>query len=91
MQLDFEKYQARVDNGRKKTKRSERDNAALEKAEIELIRAKDVCFMSPLIGQRGRLTYTPSTEVLKTIARCSNIGEGILLIMNRTMRSRTII
>ncbi|KAL6718722.1 hypothetical protein ACLMJK_002956 [Lecanora helva] len=39
--LDYEKYQARVDNGRKKTKRSERDNAALEKAETELIRAKD--------------------------------------------------
>ncbi|KAL9098435.1 MAG: hypothetical protein Q9163_005904, partial [Psora crenata] len=39
--LDFEKYQNRVDTGRKKTKRSERDNASLEKAEQELIRAKE--------------------------------------------------
>ncbi|KAG8525785.1 uncharacterized protein KY384_000545 [Bacidia gigantensis] len=39
--LDFEKYQTRVDNYRKKTKRSERDNASLEKAEQELIKAKE--------------------------------------------------
>ena len=42
MQLDFEKYQKRVDTGRQKTKRSERDNASLEKAETELTRAKEV-------------------------------------------------
>ena len=39
--LDFEKYQQRVDNHRKKTKRSDRDNAYLAKAEIELERATD--------------------------------------------------
>ncbi|KAL9077374.1 MAG: hypothetical protein Q9161_000219 [Pseudevernia consocians] len=39
--LDFEKYQKRVETGRGKTKRSDRDNASLEKAEAELIRAKD--------------------------------------------------
>ncbi len=59
MQLDFEKYQARVDNGRKKTKRSERDNAALEKAEIELVRAKDVCCI---------LKYIPPLEIPTDIA-----------------------
>ena len=42
-QLDFEKYQKRVETGRSKTKRSDRDNASLEKAEVELVRAKDVC------------------------------------------------
>ncbi|EGC44849.1 SH3 domain signaling protein [Histoplasma capsulatum var. duboisii H88] len=39
--LDFERYQNRVDTSRKKTKRSDRDNAALAKAEIDLSRAKD--------------------------------------------------
>ena len=42
IKLDFEKYQLRVDTSRKKTKRSERDNAYLAKAETELVRAKDV-------------------------------------------------
>ena len=42
IQLDFEKYQGRVDTSRKKTKRSERDNAYLAKAETELVRAKEV-------------------------------------------------
>ncbi|KLJ10543.1 hypothetical protein EMPG_14091 [Blastomyces silverae] len=39
--LDFERYQNRVDTSRKKTKRSDRDNAALAKAETDLSRAKD--------------------------------------------------
>ncbi|KAL8821298.1 MAG: hypothetical protein Q9191_007336 [Dirinaria sp. TL-2023a] len=39
--LDFEKYQKRVDNASKKTKRSERDNAYLAKAETEAVRAKE--------------------------------------------------
>ena len=43
LQLDFERYQGRVDNARKKTKRSERDNASLEKSEADLARAKEVC------------------------------------------------
>lgn len=34
--LDYERYQSRVDTGLKKTKRSDRDNAALAKAEKEL-------------------------------------------------------
>ena len=44
VKLDFEKYQQRVDTSRKKTKRSERDNAYLAKAEAELVRAKEVRF-----------------------------------------------
>ncbi|KAH8702427.1 SH3 domain-containing protein [Talaromyces proteolyticus] len=39
--LDFEHYQNRVDNSLKKAKRSDRDNAALAKAEIDLSRAKE--------------------------------------------------
>ncbi|OJD18198.1 hypothetical protein AJ78_01756 [Emergomyces pasteurianus Ep9510] len=39
--LDFERYQNRVDTSRKKTKRSDRDNSALAKAEADLSRAKD--------------------------------------------------
>ncbi|KAL8670906.1 MAG: hypothetical protein Q9168_004573 [Polycauliona sp. 1 TL-2023] len=39
--LDFEKYQARVDKGRKNTKRSDKDNAALAKAETELYHATE--------------------------------------------------
>ncbi|EEH33892.1 hypothetical protein PAAG_04941 [Paracoccidioides lutzii Pb01] len=39
--LDFERYQSRVDTSRKKMKRSDRDNSALAKAEIDLSRAKD--------------------------------------------------
>ncbi|KAL8998530.1 MAG: hypothetical protein Q9188_006085 [Gyalolechia gomerana] len=34
--MDFEKYQSRVDKGRKNMKRSDKDNAALAKAETEL-------------------------------------------------------
>ncbi|KAL8933947.1 MAG: hypothetical protein Q9216_006144, partial [Gyalolechia sp. 2 TL-2023] len=34
--LDFEKYQSRVDKGRKNMKRSDKDNAALAKAETDL-------------------------------------------------------
>ncbi|KAF3482499.1 SH3 domain signaling protein [Arthroderma uncinatum] len=40
-ELDFERYQSRVDSGRKKTKRSDRDNAALSKAEMDLTKATD--------------------------------------------------
>ncbi|EEQ34183.1 hypothetical protein McanMca71_004975 [Microsporum canis] len=39
--LDFERYQGRVDSARKKTKRSDRDNAALAKAEADLAKATD--------------------------------------------------
>ncbi|OJJ48243.1 hypothetical protein ASPZODRAFT_1543737 [Penicilliopsis zonata CBS 506.65] len=39
--LDFERYQSRVDNYSKKTKRSDRDNAALSKAESDLARATE--------------------------------------------------
>lgn len=42
IKLDFEKYQLRVDTSKKKTKRSERDDAYLAKTETELVRAKDV-------------------------------------------------
>ena len=60
LQLDYEKYQARVDNGRKKTKRSERDNAALEKAENELVRSRDVrC--TTCTGDAKRWNYVTKT------------------------------
>ncbi|KAL8682590.1 MAG: hypothetical protein Q9186_001363 [Xanthomendoza sp. 1 TL-2023] len=39
--MDFEKYQSRVDKGRKDTKRSDKDNAALAKAETELYHATE--------------------------------------------------
>ncbi|KAL9108972.1 MAG: hypothetical protein Q9227_006368 [Pyrenula ochraceoflavens] len=39
--LDYERYQGRVDSGRKKIKRSDRDNAALAKAETDLARARE--------------------------------------------------
>ncbi|QKX61057.1 uncharacterized protein TRUGW13939_08203 [Talaromyces rugulosus] len=39
--LDFEHFQNRVDNYLKKAKRSDRDNAALAKAESDLARAKE--------------------------------------------------
>lgn len=39
--LDFERYQSRVDGALKKTKRSDRDNAALAKAETELTKATE--------------------------------------------------
>ncbi|KAL1956780.1 hypothetical protein VTO42DRAFT_6834 [Malbranchea cinnamomea] len=39
--LDFEHYQNRVDTSRKKTKRTDRDNAVLAKAEADLCKAKD--------------------------------------------------
>lgn len=40
-QLDYERYQSRVDNYSKKSKRSDRDNAALAKAESDLAKAKE--------------------------------------------------
>jgi hypothetical protein len=47
--LDFEHYQSRVDSSLKKTKRSDRDNAALAKAEADLAKAKEVCiFKQPI-------------------------------------------
>ncbi|CRG87179.1 Reduced viability upon starvation protein 167 [Talaromyces islandicus] len=39
--LDFEHFQNRVDNSLKKSKRSDRDNAVLAKAESDLARAKE--------------------------------------------------
>ncbi|KAL8925485.1 MAG: hypothetical protein Q9172_002202 [Xanthocarpia lactea] len=39
--MDFEKYQTRVDKGRKNTKRSDKDNIALAKAETELYHATE--------------------------------------------------
>ncbi|KAL9616267.1 MAG: hypothetical protein Q9160_008846 [Pyrenula sp. 1 TL-2023] len=39
--LDFERYQGRVDTGRKKIKRSDRDNTALAKAESDLERSRE--------------------------------------------------
>ncbi|KAL8628109.1 hypothetical protein Q9189_006182 [Teloschistes chrysophthalmus] len=39
--MDFEKYQSRVDKGRKNMKRSDKDNAALAKAETELFHATE--------------------------------------------------
>ncbi|KAN0067068.1 hypothetical protein V8E54_014854 [Elaphomyces granulatus] len=48
--LDFERYQGRVDNGRKKTKRSDRENASLARAEIDLAKAKEVCRRWLIVG-----------------------------------------
>lgn len=45
-QLDFERYQGRVDSSKKKTKRSDRDNASLAKSEGDLSKAKEVNFLS---------------------------------------------
>ncbi|KAL8704710.1 MAG: hypothetical protein Q9201_002134 [Fulgogasparrea decipioides] len=39
--MDFEKYQSRVDKGRKNMKRTDKDNAALAKAETELYHATE--------------------------------------------------
>ena len=39
-----------MDNGRKKTKRSDRDNAALARAEIDLAKAKEVRRRWPIVG-----------------------------------------
>ncbi|KAE8154127.1 hypothetical protein BDV25DRAFT_1824 [Aspergillus avenaceus] len=39
--LDYERYQSRVDSYAKKTKRSDRDNASLAKAEFDLARATE--------------------------------------------------
>ncbi|GAB1208081.1 hypothetical protein APSETT445_006820 [Aspergillus pseudonomiae] len=39
--LDYERYQSRVDSYSKKTKRSDRDNASLTKAETDLARATE--------------------------------------------------
>ncbi|KAJ9204255.1 hypothetical protein DTO164E3_2017 [Paecilomyces variotii] len=40
--LDFERYQSRLDNSRKKTRRSDRENAALAKTEADWAKAKDI-------------------------------------------------
>lgn len=42
--LDWERYTDKVNNASKKLKRSDRENAALAKAEEDLSRAADVCF-----------------------------------------------
>lgn len=47
--MDFEKYQSRVDKGRKNMKRSDKDNAALAKAEMELHHASEVCQFLPVV------------------------------------------
>ncbi|KAL9601581.1 MAG: hypothetical protein Q9219_002415 [cf. Caloplaca sp. 3 TL-2023] len=41
--MEFEKHQSRVDKGRKNMKRSDKDNAALAKAETDLYHASEVC------------------------------------------------
>ena len=40
--LDYERYQSRVDSGLKKTKRSERDTTALQKAQTDLEKATEL-------------------------------------------------
>lgn len=40
--MEYEKYQSRVDKGRKNMKRSDKDNTALAKAEQELYHASEV-------------------------------------------------
>jgi amphiphysin len=49
--LDYERYQDRVNNAHKKIKKSERDHAALAKAEEDLSKATDV---STIVRHKGR-------------------------------------
>lgn len=45
--LDFERYQDRVGSLQRKLRRSDRENANLAKAEIDLGRAREVCMLDP--------------------------------------------
>lgn len=45
--LDFERYQDRVGSLQRKLRRSERENANLAKAEVDLGRAREVCTLHP--------------------------------------------
>ena len=53
LQLDYEHFQSRVDSSLKKAKRSDRDNAILAKAEVDLARAKEVRFPLDIHDSRG--------------------------------------
>lgn len=50
-QLDYERYLGRVDTAMKKSKRSDRENAALAKAEVDLAKAKEVRSSSAFSGR----------------------------------------
>jgi hypothetical protein len=52
--LDYERYQDRVNNAAKKVKRSEREDAALARAEMDLSKAADVS-LAPDLQQRPLL------------------------------------
>ena len=55
--LDWERYIDKVNSAQRKLKRTDRENAALAKAEEELGRAADVCLSYPqiIVGARAAL------------------------------------
>lgn len=68
LQLDYEHFQSRVDSSLKKTKRSDRDNTILAKAEVELAKAKEVRIYSNIT--RGPAdSYRNTTLLMRT---CDN-------------------
>lgn len=71
-QLDYERYQSRVDSYAKKTKRSDRDNQSLAKAESELTKATEVCIdclqLSLCWSDRNR-NIIPRTNICDRISR----------------------
>ena len=68
LQLDFERYNSKVDSGRKKAKRSDKENATLAKNEQDLAQAKSVSRLHDLTHDyplsqttehcRGRIQYS---------------------------------
>lgn len=80
--MDFEKYQSRVDKGRKNMKRTDKDNVALAKAETELYHASEVCL------SRFSLYHLDASS--------SRIDRGLLLAKiprcrNTTLRTITFV
>jgi hypothetical protein len=53
LQLDYEHFQSRVDSSMKKSKRSDRDNTILAKAEVDLAKAKEVRIHSDIHDSPG--------------------------------------
>lgn len=66
--MDFEKYQSRVDKGRKNMKRSDKDNAALAKAETELHYASEVRHHVRAMNWFGYITTEFSLQLTERLA-----------------------
>jgi hypothetical protein len=68
----------------KKAKRSDRDNAVLAKAEVDLAKAKEVCIHFDILESLGSLFYRNTTVRMRT---CDNTFHRLLPLYSLCCRT----